>query len=72
MRWTQPREYHTIGIDVFRIELTTSARVLWKTRAARPVGVEASRPTVLITPDARSYYSYARRLGDLFVVDGLK
>ena len=31
------------------------------------------RATVVITPDARSYcYSYMRRLGDLFVVDGLK
>ena len=38
-----------------------------------PVGVEDLRETVVITPDARSYcYWYLRRLGDLFVVDGLK
>lgn len=38
-----------------------------------PVGVEDMRETVVITPDARSYcYSYLRRLGDLFVVEGLK
>ena len=31
------------------------------------------RETVVITPDARSdCYSYMRRLGDLFVVDGLE
>jgi hypothetical protein len=56
------------------VELTTGARVLWKTLSPPdPVGVETLRNTVLITPDARTYcYSYMRRLGDLFVVDGLK
>jgi hypothetical protein len=38
-----------------------------------PVGVEDLRRTVVITPDAQSYcYSYMRRLGDLFMVAGLK
>jgi eukaryotic-like serine/threonine-protein kinase len=62
------------AVDVFRVELATGGRVLWKTLSPPdPVGVESSRGTVLITPDARSYcYSYQRRLGDLFVVDGLK
>ena len=62
------------AVDVFRVELTTGARVLWKTLSpSDPVGVEGIRATVVITPDAQSYcYSYMRRLGDLFVVDGLK
>ena len=62
------------AVDVFRVEITTGARVLWKTLAPPDtVGVEGLRGTVVITPDARSYcYSYMRRLGDLFVVDGLK
>ena len=62
------------AVDVFRVELATGARVLWKTLTPPdPVGVESMRGTVVITPDARSYcYSYMRRLGDLFVVDGLK
>ena len=62
------------AVDVFRVELTTGARMLWKTLTpSDPVGVEGNRGSVLITPDARSYcYSYMRRLGDLFVVDGLK
>ena len=62
------------AVEVFRLELTTGARVHWKTLTPLdPVGVESMRTTVLITPDARSYcYSYMRRLGDLFVVDGLK
>ncbi len=62
------------AFDVFRVELTTGARVLWKTLSPLdPVGVQGLRATVVITPDARSYcYSYMRRLGDLFVVNGLK
>jgi Tol biopolymer transport system component len=61
-------------IDVFRVDLGTGERVLWKTLApSDPVGVERLPATVAITPDAQAYcYSYMRRLGDLFVVDGLK
>jgi hypothetical protein len=62
------------AVDVFRVELATGVRVLWKTLTPPdPVGVESMRATVLITPDARSYcYSYMRRLGDLFVINGLE
>ena len=62
------------AVDVFRLEVTTGDRALWKTlMPSDPVGVEDLRRTVVITPDAQSYcYSYMRRLGDLFVVDGLK
>ena len=54
--------------------LLTGERVLWKTLSpSDPVGVEELRGTVSITPDGQSYcYSYMRRLGDLFVVTGLK
>jgi hypothetical protein len=64
----------TAAVDVFRVELATGARVLWKTLTpADPVGVEDNRETFVITPDAQSYcYSYMQRLGDLFVVSGLK
>jgi hypothetical protein len=63
----------TPAVNVFRVELATGGRVLWKTLApSDPVGVEDMRLTVAITPDAQAYcYSYMRRLGDLFVVDGL-
>jgi hypothetical protein len=56
------------------VELATGARVPWKTLSpSDPVGVEQLRGAVAITPDAQAYcYSYMRRLGDLFVVDGLK
>ena len=62
------------AVAVFRVDLATGGRVLWKTLTpSDPVGVEDMRETATITRDARSYcYSYMRRLGDLFVVDGLK
>ena len=62
------------AIDVHRVELATGARTLWRTLSPPdPVGVQGLRPTVEITSDARSYcYSYMRRLGDLYVVNGLK
>ena len=60
--------------DVLRVELATGNRVRWKTLTpSDPVGVEDMRESVVLTPDAQSYcYSYLRRLGDLFVADGLK
>jgi hypothetical protein len=60
--------------DVFRVDMATGGRTLWRTvTPSDPVGVEDMRETLVITPDAQSYcYSYLRRLGGLFVVDGLK
>lgn len=84
VQWSQDRRYvYTVddvpepyppAIYVFRVEVTSGDRVLWKTLAPPdPVGVEDLRRSLVITPDAESYcYSYLRRLGDLFVVDGLK
>jgi hypothetical protein len=58
---------------VFRVNLSTGLRDLWKELA--PVdraGVLGVRP-VRITADGKVYaYSYARHLTDLFLVDGLK
>ena len=61
-------------VEVFRVELATGSRAVWRTLSpSDPVGVEDMRPTVALTPDGQGYcYSYMRRLGDLFVVDGLK
>jgi hypothetical protein len=62
------------AVDVFRVELATGSRTLWKTLApSDTVGVEDMRETLVITPDAQAYcYSYMRRLGGLFVAEGLK
>ena len=43
------------AFDVVRVELTTGARVLWKTLSPLdPVGAQSLRATLEITPDARS------------------
>ena len=62
------------GLDVFRVELATGRRSLWKTLVHQdPVGLERLRASVLIAPDGQSYcYSYQRRLGNLFILEGLK
>jgi hypothetical protein len=62
------------AVDVFRVEVATGSRTLWKTLApSDPVGVEDMRETLVMTPDAQSYcYSSMQRLGGLFVVEGLK
>ena len=61
-------------MTIFRVELESGRRTLWKTLSpADPVGVEFAGGAAVITPDGRSYcYSYLRRLGDLFILDGLK
>ena len=42
------------AFDVVRVELTTGARVLWKTLSPLdPVGAQSLRATLEITPDAR-------------------
>ena len=62
------------AVDVSRVTLATGERIRWKTlEPFDPIGVEDMRETLMLTPDAESYcYSFARRLGDLFVVVGLK
>jgi Tol biopolymer transport system component len=84
IQWSQDGRFvYTVGIaewprpsafDVFLVDIRTGRRALWKTLApADRVGVEEQRQWTAITPDARAYcYSYARRLGDLFVVSKLQ
>ena len=59
--------------DLVRIDVATGVRTTVRTLApADPVGVDNLDP-VAITPDGGTHcYSYLRRLGALFVVDGLK
>jgi Tol biopolymer transport system component len=68
-----PTSAPAVAIEIFRVEVATGVRDLWRRLSpSDPVGVQGLRPTVVITPDARSYcYSYMRRLGDLFVASGL-
>jgi hypothetical protein len=84
LQWSGDHRFLYVGVnlgapprprnDVFRVDLTSGGRTLWKTLApVDPVGVEFGAGSPVMTPDASAYcYSYLRRLGDLFVVDGLK
>jgi len=58
---------------VFRLNVTTGQRTLWKQlMPPDPAGVEYVGP-VLPTADGKSYvYGYRRLLSDLYLVDGLK
>ncbi len=63
----------TSSVNVFRIEPATGRRTLWRALApSDPVGVDNIQ-RIVITADAAAYcYSYLRRLGDLYVADGLR
>jgi dipeptidyl aminopeptidase/acylaminoacyl peptidase len=58
---------------VYRLELATGKRTLWKQfLPADPAGVATVGP-ILITPDGKSYvYGFHRTLADLYLVEGLK
>ena len=58
---------------IFRLELASGKRVLWKQfMPADPAGVATIGP-ILITPDGKSHvYGFQRTLADLYLVEGLK
>jgi serine/threonine protein kinase/WD40 repeat protein len=58
---------------VYRLEIATGTRTLWKQlMPPDPAGVEFVGP-VLPTPDGKSYvYGYRRLLSDLYLVEGLQ
>ena len=59
---------------MFRVDVVTGRRTHWKTLTpSDPVGVEVDRASVVVAADGSAYcYSFSRRLGDLFVADGLQ
>ena len=58
---------------IYRLDLATGElKVLREMLPADPAGIWRIHP-VRITPDGSSYaYTYARRVGDLYVFDGLR
>jgi eukaryotic-like serine/threonine-protein kinase len=66
----QPGE---LPAKVYRLELATGKRVVWKQlMPSDPAGVERIGP-ILLTPDGRTYvYGYHRTLSDLYLVEGLR
>ena len=59
---------------MYRVDFDSGRRTRWRSLSpADPVGVEFGGGSPVMTPEASAYCdSYLRRLGDLFVVDGLK
>jgi hypothetical protein len=62
------------AVDVVRVDIESGRRAHWKTLTpSDAVGVEVDPASVAIAAEGRAYcYSFARRLGDLYVADGLK
>src|SRR5262249_1329945 len=63
----------SVPARVFRIELASGRRELWKELAPNNLsGVYFIRPPHIARDDKSYAYNYARILSDLYVVDGLK
>ena len=62
----------TLPASVFRVDLATGERKLWKEIAPpAPTGVEGVT-MIRMTENEDAYaYSFAQRLNDLYVVEGL-
>jgi eukaryotic-like serine/threonine-protein kinase len=59
--------------QVFKIEIATGRRELWKTIAPADRSGLVGIPNIVMTPDARSYaYSYLRILTNLEMAEGLR
>jgi Tol biopolymer transport system component len=81
MRWTEDQRFlfvshelrQSVTARIYRVELATGRRELWKEFSLRdPTGVSRITGTA-ITSDGKTFiFSYAQRLSDLYVVDGLK
>jgi eukaryotic-like serine/threonine-protein kinase len=62
-----------VPAQVYRVDLTTGQRTLWKTmEPADAAGIDTIG-RVMLSADSKSYvYSYVRTLSDLYLVQGLK
>jgi len=58
---------------VYRVDPATGHRNFWKELGPRDATAVLGLNSLLLTPDGKSYaFGYARQLGDLYLVDGLK
>ena len=66
-------ERQEVPLKVFRFDLTTGQKQLWKELAPAERAGVYNIGLLSVTPDARWYaYSYVRDLSDLYMVEGLK
>jgi len=69
--WTFRRD--TIPTDVYRVDVATGSRQLWKQLAPRDLNGVYSINEVQVTPAGNAYaYSYRRIVSDLYVMTGLR
>jgi hypothetical protein len=63
----------TLPAKVFRIEVSTGRRQLWREfMPSDPAGI-VQIETLVLTPDERAYaYTYERSLDELYVIEGLR
>jgi hypothetical protein len=79
LRWTSDGRFlyvHRQGqlpSRVYRVDVTTGAKTLWKEIGPPDTAGITSLGHVLLTPDGSAYaYNYLRTLSDLYLVEGLK
>lgn len=62
-----------VPTNIYRVDLTTGQRTLWKEITPPDVAGIVSIINVLITPDGKSYaYTFRRALSDLYLATGLQ
>ena len=61
------------GVQVFRVEVESGRRTLWKEISPSDPAGASVNAIVHITPDGKSYaYGVSRQLSQLYLVEGLK
>jgi hypothetical protein len=66
------REKETGRLRVYRLELASGHRELWKEYLPDP-SQTAGLVQLALTPDGKSYaYTYVRNFSDLYLVEGVK
>jgi WD40 repeat protein len=79
MRWNEDgrrlyvgRFEGTVG-RVFRVDVSTGQRELWRESRPDPAGLLARNVALVLTGDGKTWFSgYQRRLSELYLVEGLK
>ena len=59
------------SINIYRVEITTGHRELWKILEADPVGLDDVYAAQVADDGESYYYTFQRQLSDLFLVQGL-
>jgi hypothetical protein len=79
LRWNEVGQLlYVLKLDgavgrVSRVDVSTGKRELWKELRPDPAGLIANNTSLVLTADGKTYFcGYQRRLGELYLVEGLK